>query len=511
MLTIIPTLEKVPLIASESPSNKKPSEVLKNLLLKPSTSEEPKSLCSVSVTNVFLNKNSTDNKVDTNLPNENKLLTDIKSSGVKIKNEVMTCEDDDEKKSNMSNGCDGCECDCDFCPKDGLKPKQMPNGQNDKSEPIFITKNGFIDLSNGFAEKIEKKNTIESLLLLKNGYKSKTNSQNKCDSNNDDFLTKFENNLSSHHKKENSFEPNGFLFSADNITKFKQTLFDKKKKQASRCCSNETNTNEKTLENSFNKNSFNKQAFCLPKRKFIEMKNKDAYVQSEMNQQTNDNFIDSCGMPCCKKTRQGSGNMTSKFNLCKSSCSPLTCTCLQPEPNNSSIFSNKSIEEKSCDMSLSETSTISITPLKSASDEEPNALMDASTQWCFEDSDKSIFYKDFSTQCSLDDQLKPERCKLCNCCIQSESPIQPSFPISLNNINENLLDLGVLKNKKALNDIQMKCHHCGLTFDDEVIFSIHMGSHSHHSPFTCNLCGKKCLNKYGFNTHVLHGHHYVSA
>jgi IKAROS family zinc finger protein len=54
-----------------------------------------------------------------------------------------------------------------------------------------------------------------------------------------------------------------------------------------------------------------------------------------------------------------------------------------------------------------------------------------------------------------------------------------------------------------------RCDHCGITFDDEVIFSIHMGCHSHKDPFICNVCGRSCENKYAFYTHIMRGHHNV--
>ncbi|XP_067657099.1 ikaros family zinc finger protein-like isoform X2 [Haliotis asinina] len=51
-----------------------------------------------------------------------------------------------------------------------------------------------------------------------------------------------------------------------------------------------------------------------------------------------------------------------------------------------------------------------------------------------------------------------------------------------------------------------KCTHCGVTFEDEVLFSIHIGCHSHTDPFVCNVCGKQCYNKYGFYSHIMRGH-----
>ncbi|XP_052773136.1 uncharacterized protein LOC128211978 [Mya arenaria] len=54
---------------------------------------------------------------------------------------------------------------------------------------------------------------------------------------------------------------------------------------------------------------------------------------------------------------------------------------------------------------------------------------------------------------------------------------------------------------------ESRCEHCGIVFDDEVIFSIHLGCHSHTDPFRCNVCGKQCGNKYGFYSHIMRGHH----
>ncbi|XP_060564729.1 uncharacterized protein LOC132723941, partial [Ruditapes philippinarum] len=39
---------------------------------------------------------------------------------------------------------------------------------------------------------------------------------------------------------------------------------------------------------------------------------------------------------------------------------------------------------------------------------------------------------------------------------------------------------------------ESRCEYCGINFDDEVLFSIHIGCHSHTDPFKCNVCGKQC-------------------
>ncbi|CAG5136063.1 unnamed protein product [Candidula unifasciata] len=54
--------------------------------------------------------------------------------------------------------------------------------------------------------------------------------------------------------------------------------------------------------------------------------------------------------------------------------------------------------------------------------------------------------------------------------------------------------------------IETRCCFCGISFDDEVLYSIHIGCHSHTNPFMCNVCGKQCHNKYGFYSHIMRGH-----
>lgn len=53
---------------------------------------------------------------------------------------------------------------------------------------------------------------------------------------------------------------------------------------------------------------------------------------------------------------------------------------------------------------------------------------------------------------------------------------------------------------------RLRCLHCGIAFDDEVLHSLHMGCHSHRDPFICNVCGRQCNDRYGFYTHIMRGH-----
>ncbi|CAN0010633.1 unnamed protein product [Lampetra fluviatilis] len=51
------------------------------------------------------------------------------------------------------------------------------------------------------------------------------------------------------------------------------------------------------------------------------------------------------------------------------------------------------------------------------------------------------------------------------------------------------------------------CPHCGIWFPDNVLFTIHMGCHGHDNPFWCNLCGRRCHDRYDFNCHFALGQH----
>ena len=53
---------------------------------------------------------------------------------------------------------------------------------------------------------------------------------------------------------------------------------------------------------------------------------------------------------------------------------------------------------------------------------------------------------------------------------------------------------------------RLRCLHCGVSFDDDVLHSLHMGCHSHRDPFICNVCGRQCSDRYGFYTHIMRGH-----
>lgn len=46
------------------------------------------------------------------------------------------------------------------------------------------------------------------------------------------------------------------------------------------------------------------------------------------------------------------------------------------------------------------------------------------------------------------------------------------------------------------------CKFCGISFQDAVLHTIHMGYHGFKDPFTCNMCGEKCSDHISFFLHI---------
>ncbi|KAL7062951.1 hypothetical protein AAHC03_01904 [Spirometra sp. Aus1] len=48
------------------------------------------------------------------------------------------------------------------------------------------------------------------------------------------------------------------------------------------------------------------------------------------------------------------------------------------------------------------------------------------------------------------------------------------------------------------------CRHCQVGFEDQTLFSLHMGLHTSSNPWQCNMCSKVFGNIYEFTAHALH-------
>lgn len=51
------------------------------------------------------------------------------------------------------------------------------------------------------------------------------------------------------------------------------------------------------------------------------------------------------------------------------------------------------------------------------------------------------------------------------------------------------------------------CKFCGISFQDAVLHTIHMGYHGYNDVFTCNMCGEKSADRITFNLHIAKNQH----
>lgn len=51
------------------------------------------------------------------------------------------------------------------------------------------------------------------------------------------------------------------------------------------------------------------------------------------------------------------------------------------------------------------------------------------------------------------------------------------------------------------------CKFCGISFQDAVLHTIHMGYHGYNDVFTCNMCGEKCSDRISFFLHIAKNQH----
>ncbi|XP_050408469.1 uncharacterized protein LOC126823591 [Patella vulgata] len=48
------------------------------------------------------------------------------------------------------------------------------------------------------------------------------------------------------------------------------------------------------------------------------------------------------------------------------------------------------------------------------------------------------------------------------------------------------------------------CQYCKIIYLDKTLYQLHMGLHNVNNPWQCNACGKVCVNRLEFSSHVLH-------
>lgn len=56
-------------------------------------------------------------------------------------------------------------------------------------------------------------------------------------------------------------------------------------------------------------------------------------------------------------------------------------------------------------------------------------------------------------------------------------------------------------------DTEFTCHYCEIIFGNVIMYAVHMGCHSFDDPYTCNICGQRCIDKLSFFLHIARSEH----
>lgn len=56
-------------------------------------------------------------------------------------------------------------------------------------------------------------------------------------------------------------------------------------------------------------------------------------------------------------------------------------------------------------------------------------------------------------------------------------------------------------------DAQLTCHYCEIIFGNVIMYAMHMGCHNFDDPYTCNICGQQCIDKFSFFLHIARSEH----
>ena len=103
---------------------------------------------------------------------------------------------------------------------------------------------------------------------------------------------------------------------------------------------------------------------------------------------------------------------------------------------------------------------------------------------------------------SLDHQESSERSSMVS--PDSESSVRRDLKRSYNGEEASQI---CAKCNGNLSSQTFKCDHCLIIFLDHVMYTIHMGCHGFRDPFECNICGKRCRDRYEFASHLARGKH----
>lgn len=98
----------------------------------------------------------------------------------------------------------------------------------------------------------------------------------------------------------------------------------------------------------------------------------------------------------------------------------------------------------------------------------------------------------------MEENAKPEQKEIGS----SRSPAinEPGFCGENQNIKDNKIMVDSINTEHI-------CHYCEITFGNIVMYTMHMDCHGFDDPYTCNMCGHPCSDKFSFFLHITQSQH----
>lgn len=56
-------------------------------------------------------------------------------------------------------------------------------------------------------------------------------------------------------------------------------------------------------------------------------------------------------------------------------------------------------------------------------------------------------------------------------------------------------------------DVELTCRYCEIIFGNVIMHAVHMSCHSFDDPYTCDICGQRCVDKLSFFLHIARSEH----
>ncbi|XP_055630310.1 protein hunchback [Toxorhynchites rutilus septentrionalis] len=81
---------------------------------------------------------------------------------------------------------------------------------------------------------------------------------------------------------------------------------------------------------------------------------------------------------------------------------------------------------------------------------------------------------------------------------QPQQQQQQKLPTESKETTTTMVSSGVQTNPSRL----FRCKYCGISFENDAMYAIHMGYHGYDDVYKCNMCGEKCNDQLGFFLHI---------